>query len=451
MHCSGGLPRLFPILAVRAVGTFAACLFQGKPREKFSEPHEVNRYPISRDDQAHSNDNQQDTATYPQREGLPEDHHPEEDRRDRFQGTEDCRRCRTDVLDGAGCTQKRDRRRENGQCKQVPPQVPFIGHMDCHAEIQPDNVKQQPEKQDVECHLERRNGFQHRTVHADDINCIGQSRNHHQNRPRDIECRTVTAFEQQPDTGQCQQDAQCSLRGELLPEAEGHDQRYENRIYEQQRRGDAGIHVIVAQEQGQGRKGDQQSQEYQRHDLTAVQLEIPAAGLEHDAQQRDGEKIAEKQYRLGIHPRLVEREGKERVHAVSSCGDSTQKVTFGFRIHRSDFAAKIAFISSIDAGRAKLSCDCHPGAHPSRTGTPIPAGEACRTLPPARCGNDPTGARRPARLPCGSKPHGRNTRGCKPRRAAIWVWPIRLSSPTSRCKTARRHPVRSGAPNPSSG
>ena len=105
MHGSGGLPRLFPILAVRAVGTFAACLFQGKPREKFSEPHEVNRYPISRNDQAHGNDNQQDAATYPQREGLPEDHHPEEDRRDRFQGTEDCRRCRTDVLDGAGCTQ----------------------------------------------------------------------------------------------------------------------------------------------------------------------------------------------------------------------------------------------------------------------------------------------------------------------------------------------------------
>lgn len=97
--------RLLLAPGVRAVGTFAACLFQGKPREKFSEPHEVNRYPISRDDQAHGNNNQQDAATYPQREGLPEDHHPEEDGRDRFQGTEDCRRCRTDVLDGAGCTQ----------------------------------------------------------------------------------------------------------------------------------------------------------------------------------------------------------------------------------------------------------------------------------------------------------------------------------------------------------
>ena len=84
--------RLFPTLAVRAVGTFAACLFQGKPREKFSEPHYVSRNPVPRDDQAHGNDNQQDAATYPQREGLPEDHHPEEDRRDRFQGTEDCRR-----------------------------------------------------------------------------------------------------------------------------------------------------------------------------------------------------------------------------------------------------------------------------------------------------------------------------------------------------------------------
>ena len=73
--------RLFPTLAVRAVGTFAACLFQGKPREKFSEPHYVSRNPVPRDDQAHGNDNQQDAATYPQREGLSEDHHPEEDRR----------------------------------------------------------------------------------------------------------------------------------------------------------------------------------------------------------------------------------------------------------------------------------------------------------------------------------------------------------------------------------
>lgn len=91
----------------------------------------------------------------------------------------------------------------------------IIGHMDCHAEVQPDNVKQQPEKQDVERHLERRNGFQHRAVHADDINCVGQSRNHHQNRSRDIERRTIAAFEQQPDTGQCQQDAQRCLRREF--------------------------------------------------------------------------------------------------------------------------------------------------------------------------------------------------------------------------------------------
>ena len=104
--------------------------------------------------------------------------------------------------------------------------------MDCHAEVQPDNVKQQPEKQDVERHLERRNGFQHRAVHADDINCVGQSRNHHQNRSRDIERRTIAAFEQQPDTGQCQQDAQRCLRREFFPEAESHDQRHENRIYE---------------------------------------------------------------------------------------------------------------------------------------------------------------------------------------------------------------------------
>ena len=94
--------RLFPALAVRAVGTFAACLFQGKPREKFSEPHYVSRNPVPRDDQAHGDDNQQDAAAYPQREGLPEDHHPEEDGRDGLQGAEDCRRRRTDVLDGAG-------------------------------------------------------------------------------------------------------------------------------------------------------------------------------------------------------------------------------------------------------------------------------------------------------------------------------------------------------------
>ena len=225
--------RLFPTLAVRAVGTFAACLFQGKPREKFSEPHYVSRNPAPRDDQAHGDDNQQDAAAYPQREGLPEDHHPKEDGRDGLQGAEDCRRRRTDVLDGAGSTQKRDRRRENSQCEQVPPQVPFIGHMDCYAEVQPDNVKQQPEKQDVERHLERRNGFQHRAVHADNINCVGQSRNHHQNRSRDIERRTIAAFEQQPDTGQCQQDAQRCLRREFFPEAESHDQRHENRIYEQ--------------------------------------------------------------------------------------------------------------------------------------------------------------------------------------------------------------------------
>ena len=96
--------RLFPTLEVTQKHGLTTCLFQGKPREKFSEPHYASRNPVPRDDQAHGNDNQQDAATYPQREGLPEDHHPEEDRRDRFQGTEDCRRRRTDVLDGDGST-----------------------------------------------------------------------------------------------------------------------------------------------------------------------------------------------------------------------------------------------------------------------------------------------------------------------------------------------------------
>lgn len=304
----------------------------------------MGRDSISGDDEAHGQDNQQNSAADPRSQGLSENRHTEKYGRYGFERAQNSRGRRTDVLNGAGRAKKRYRRRENGQGDEISPQVPTIRNTDGAAEIQPDEKQRQPEQKDIKSHFERRDGFQRRTVHPDDINGVSERRNHHQDRPCKVERRAVGALIEQRDTAQRQQDTQRRLRGEFLPKAEGHNQRHEDRVDEQQRRGYAGIHVVITQEQGQRGEGDQQPQDNQRQNLPAAQPETAPAGLKHNAQNRNREKIPEKQHRIGIHAGFIEREGEQRVHPVGSRRDSSQQIAFGFCIHTFDFAAKIAFI-----------------------------------------------------------------------------------------------------------
>lgn len=44
-------------------------------------------------------------------------------------------------------------------------------------------------------------------------------------------------------------------------------------------------------------------------------------------------RYLKKEYRVRIHAGFVQREGKQWIHTVGSCGDGTQNISFGFCVH----------------------------------------------------------------------------------------------------------------------
>ena len=281
------------------------------------------------------------------RELLAEDGHAEKDRRHGLQRPENRRGRRADVLDGARGAEERDGCREDGQRQQVAPQIPLARERDGRTEVEPHQEERQTEKQHIEGHLEGRELAERGSVDPDDVDGIGERRGHDEQRARKAQRRAVARAVEQADARECQQDAEGGLQRELLVEAHGHDERHHDGIDEEQRRCDAGVHVVVAQEERERGERQQQTQQHERHYLAAAEAEVaPPAEAEHGPQQRNGEQIAEKEHRIGVHALLVERKGKEGIHAVGGGGDRTQQITFGFGIHASlDFGAKIAFIS----------------------------------------------------------------------------------------------------------
>lgn len=67
--------------------------------------------------------------------------------------------------------------------------------------------------------------------------------------------------------------------------------------------------------------------------MAARHLETAAPGSQHDAQDGNGEEVAEQQDRIGVHARFVERQGEERVGTVGGGRNGAQEVSFGFGVH----------------------------------------------------------------------------------------------------------------------
>ena len=317
-------------------------------REELAEADERRRDAVARHDEAHGHDDEQHAAEDARRELLAEDGHAEKDRRHGLQRPENRRGRRTDVLDGARGAEERDGCREEGQRYEVAPQVPPSGKGDRTAEVEPHQKERESEEEHVEGHLERRQLAERGSVDPDDVDGIGERRGHDEQRSREAQRRAVTRAVEQADARDGQQDAERRLQREPFVEAHGHDERHHDGIDEEQRRGDAGVHVVVAQEERQRREREQKPQHHKGGNLARPEAEVPAAAdAEHRADERDGKEVAEEEDRIGVHALLVEREGEEGVHAVGCGGDRTQQVAFGFGVHASSRISqtKIAFIS----------------------------------------------------------------------------------------------------------
>lgn len=112
----------------------------------------------------------------------------------------------------------------------------------------------------------------------------------------------------------------------------------EDRIDEQNRRSDTGVHVVIAHVEKERRGGKEQTHGHERQHLTAAQAEILPPQTDHRRQNRQCEGVAVEQHRVGRHSRMIERQGEERVHPVSRGRHRTADETFGSDIHgRIDF------------------------------------------------------------------------------------------------------------------
>lgn len=127
-----------------------------------------------------------------------------------------------------------------------------------------------------------------------------------------------------------------------LVEEQGHDDGHQHGIDEQDRRGDARIHEVVAPEQEERRKGEEQAHRRERRKLGPAQRERLPPREHQSAEQHDGRRIAVEEHRIDIHARLVHRQREERIESVAGGCDRSQNVTFDFRVvHNSGITAQM--------------------------------------------------------------------------------------------------------------
>lgn len=243
----------------------------------------------ARDDEGHGGDNQQDAARQAEGERLAKEGHADEDRRQGFQRPEDGGRRGADVLDGHGRAEERDRGGEERQREQVRPQVPVFGNHQRLPEVDAYEEEREAEQQHVEGQLHGGDLLQARTVHAYDVQGVGERRAHDQQDAHRAQHLAAVAFVQQGDARQRQEDAGDGEFRYLLLEEEGHDERHHDGIDEQQGRGDTRRHVSVAKEQGERGEGEHKPHDDEREDAFPGKPEIPSTRLDHDRHDGDGE------------------------------------------------------------------------------------------------------------------------------------------------------------------
>ena len=104
-------------------------------------------------------------------------------------------------------------------------------------------------------------------------------------------------------------------------EKEGHDERHQKRIDEQDGAGYAGVHIQKAQIERQRREREEHAEHHQRQHLGARYGQPPAARQSERAEHQDGKHIAVEKHRVGTDAGRIERQGKERVEPVGHRGD----------------------------------------------------------------------------------------------------------------------------------
>ena len=120
--------------------------------------------------------------------------------------------------------------------------------MQFQPEFQPHHIDRQPEKQRVEGQDRPRQLPQRRHLDSDDVNCVGEGREHHKRDPGKTERSAVPALVQQRDAGKGQNNAEHRHRRDFFMEEQRHDDRHHDRIDEEDRRCDSRIHMAVGEE-----------------------------------------------------------------------------------------------------------------------------------------------------------------------------------------------------------
>ena len=322
-------------------------MMQARQRQPVCPPHRPARKPraphpagqvrhrirdmqrLTRNDQCYGRQDQQDSGADARREGLAENRNAEKQRRDGFQRSEDRRRCRADAADRPGHRHQRDDRREQRQRQRIDPQRSARNLLQIDAAPQPHDIDQRAEKQAVESQFLGREVFQRRAVDPHDIDRIGERRHKDQHDARQVERRAVTAPVEQRDAraGQC--DRENRREGHPFVEERRHDHRHQHRVDEQQRRGDAGVHEVVALEERQRRHREEDAHPGQRHDVAPRKRKRMTTHEHQRSEHHHCQHITVEEHRIGTQPRAVERQGKERIHAVTGRGNGPEHITAG--------------------------------------------------------------------------------------------------------------------------
>ena len=277
--------------------------------EHLAQAQEVGGEVAAGDDERDGHQNQDDAADEAQRQRFAENEYAYDHGRNRFQRAENGGRRRTDVLDGKRHATQRYDGGENGQSHEVAPQIPLVGRRghDALAEIEPEQEHERSEQQAVKHEFERCDVLQGRTVDTHDVNGVRERRGHDQPHTGQTERGAVLPFVEKTDAAQRQHDAEYGEPGHFLFVADNHDERDHDGIDEQQGGGDAGRHVVVTLKERERRDGEHDAHERDGQELATLELEVAAAQLDHQRQNGQREQVTEKQDRIRVEPRPVER------------------------------------------------------------------------------------------------------------------------------------------------
>ena len=314
-------------------------LAQGQAGEELAEADEVRGDVAAGDDEGDGEEDEENAEADARREGLVEDEHAEKDGGEGFQGAKDGGGRGTDKLDGPGGAKERDGRGEQRQGEEVAPVIPYVGEDKAFSEIHTDEEERQAEDEHVKRDGQRGDAFQPRTVDGHDIDGVGDGRGQHEQHAHEVQRGTVLPLVEQGDAAKGKGDAGDGEQREAFVEDERHDEGHENGVDKEERGGYARRHVVVALEKGERGDGYEQPHDNERENLPALQSETSPPRFDHEGEDGDGEEVTEKENRVGVHARLVKRQGKQRIHSVSGGSDGPDGISFSFCVHKSNFRA----------------------------------------------------------------------------------------------------------------